>query len=1130
VGRKLLAIPVIALSLWAAAGLSRADGQEPAPPLVAQPATPAAPPAPAPAPAEAPKPTAGPAIEASSLDTFLLRDSKGNLVPVLDLPFEEFERLLRIKRGLGGAEPPSYSLDALSVSGKVDGNVATLQLTATIRVRKSGWTRVPLGLHKAVLRPGAKYEGPGEHFLTSDPADGYVLWLQGAGERPHVVTFQIAAGTSSAAGQTRLALSLPHATESSLKLIVPQARAVASLHAGEGLVSARESDAESSEISVLGPAGDIELAWQKGREPAAPGPALLESSGEITVKVEGENRISSDARLRVRSFGGPLESLRVRLPPGMEWVPSPGAPGYTISLVAPAEGTPGRGPPSPQILEVRFDRPATGVVEVRVLAALSSSAAPQPLMPARFEVLGAVRQRGTIDFVVEGDWLLQWKEDASVRRLDFAPDTGLAKLAARHEFSRQPCGLQLTVAARPTRISVEPVHIVHVEDRQLRLESTLKYRLRGARAEGLTFDLAGWTIDRLTPPDLVDLFPSGESSANRQTLPLLPGATLPGEFELKLAAHRALDTAGGDVSFPLPRPIADVVTPATVMISAADNVELEPQAEGTVGLSLDPSPAAVRIASRQQPPLVYRELGADEPAVFAAKMRVHTRWTTAGARAVVHIEGEQMRVEQRIDYRIAYERRRSFEILAPRGALLTGSFQVLLGEVPLTPTPVTDAPQMGDAARFQVVTPTDQIGLCQLLVKYTVQLPKWDRQKPITLALPLVVPAEEPDQQLGGQQVEFVAAEPWQLAPDPTGSDEFSRPTPTGSGQRQAFAWSRMTPLTRWTVQAAQSRLPASVVVGKAWIQSWLVGAARQDRAVFRLVADQEQLRLRLPGSPVSGSLQAGVNGKSARVVIREPATAIVDLPPSARGQESVVELWYSLEEADSPGLWTTASLRSPTIDGASPPRRAYWQLCLPADEHLLLPPARLAAEMRFSAGAWPAWRQPALSQEQLELWIGASRQDPLPRGANQYLFSTLGQMPSALDFTSAGRRVLLMGGAGLALALGLLVLNLRAARRPLVLLVIAVGIAALGLAWPEAALVIAQTAVLGVAVACAVGLWMWASSGRPVGSPPAPSAASRPGSEVRLAETPAVRSERSATPLTTATAPAASAVGEPGL
>ena len=83
-------------------------------------------------------------MEASQLDTFLLRDSKGNLVPVLGLPFEEFEQLLRAKKGLTSPAAPSHTIEALSLVGTAGEQIADLQLTATIRVREAGWVRVPL--------------------------------------------------------------------------------------------------------------------------------------------------------------------------------------------------------------------------------------------------------------------------------------------------------------------------------------------------------------------------------------------------------------------------------------------------------------------------------------------------------------------------------------------------------------------------------------------------------------------------------------------------------------------------------------------------------------------------------------------------------------------------------------------------------------------------------------------------------------------------------------------------------------------------------------------------------------------------------------------------------------------------
>jgi hypothetical protein len=103
------------------------------------------------------------------------------------------------------------------------------------------------------------------------------------------------------------------------------------------------------------------------------------------------------------------------------------------------------------------------------------------LQPARFEVLGAVRQRGVIDFSIEGDWSLEWTEDASTRRVDVPAEVAAAtKSIARFEYFRQPCGLQLKVAARPTRLVIEPSYQIFIEPQSMRLVATLKCRARHA--------------------------------------------------------------------------------------------------------------------------------------------------------------------------------------------------------------------------------------------------------------------------------------------------------------------------------------------------------------------------------------------------------------------------------------------------------------------------------------------------------------------------------------------------------------------------------------------------------------------------------------------------------------------------
>jgi hypothetical protein len=1063
-------------------------------------------------------------VEQSGLDTFLLRDSKGNLVPVLDLPFEEFERLLRIQRGLAPQAPPQFTLDSLAVTGSQVADLVNFEVRADVRTHQEGLVRVPLALAKSVLRQPAEYQGPGQQYLTVD-SQGLVLWLRGKEGQSHSVTLNMTVPAAAVGAETRVQLTLPSATESSLRWTVPLARVQARLTAGEGIVSTKELGEGRSEIAVLGPAGNIALAWQPGSAPAAARRAVLEASGEIVVKVESESRITSDARLRVRSSSGSIESFQVRLPPGMELVP-PEPVGYSIATVSTDDPPAARTPRGGRVVEIKFDRPVTGIAEVRLVTEQTAASPQAPLLPARFEVLGAVRQRGTIDFSLEGDWNLSWKDHPSVRRLDLPVDPSAAKLAARFEYSRQPCDLGLTVASRPSRVSIEPLVVVYVDDRQLRLEATLKARFRGARASGLTIDAAGWRVDRLTPSELFEIAPEDAAAAGPRQFAFRAGAAIPPELEVKLEAHRPLDPTASEFEFTLPRPLADVVAPATLMIVPADNVELTPQSSRLVGLAQDPGQPAIRFPTRQQPPLVYRDLGAGEAASFAANFRVRTGWSIASARAVVRLVQQQIKVEQRIDYRISYERRRTFDLLIPRSVMMGGGPQVTWNDQTLTPTPLADGQGAGDASRYQVATSSDQIGPCQLVVTYTLPLPRWDRQKPLPLEIPLVVPADESHQQPGGQQIEFVTAEPLSLKPDTTGSDEFSRPIPTVQSGTLAFAWSRVLPQSRWIVEPAEGSLAPHIVLAKTWIQSWLVGPVRQDRATFRLTTDAEQLRIRLPRGVRAGGIQVAVNARATPVAMRPPQTVLVSLPPAARGRECVVELWYAVDRPAAT-VSLTGTLEPPAIEGASLSQRCFWQVCLPRDEHLVVPPASYAAEMQWQPDHWPGLLRPARSQEHLETWIGAAPQDLLPEGTNEYLFSTLGTTPP-LTLTVASRRTLLVVGAGTALIMGLALLYVRVLRTPGALLALALVLGAAALVLPEATVLVAQAAAVGVAVALVIALWIWLTKGRTAWAPyasPLPSIAEPRSTEPREPREP--RLDR-LSGLTTATVPVAGSSVEP--
>ena len=99
-----------------------------------------------------------------------------------------------------------------------------------------------------------------------------------------------------------MALPLAHATESTLRLSVAEPNVEASLAGGTGIATTRATDERKTEITVVGAAGDVQLAWRPKLAGAVTGTGQLDANGEISVRVqsEPEPRLAPGAAVRVR--------------------------------------------------------------------------------------------------------------------------------------------------------------------------------------------------------------------------------------------------------------------------------------------------------------------------------------------------------------------------------------------------------------------------------------------------------------------------------------------------------------------------------------------------------------------------------------------------------------------------------------------------------------------------------------------------------------------------------------------------------------------------------------------------------------------------------------------------------------
>ena len=637
-----------------------------------------------------PRTPSGGAVEESPLETYYLKDSNGKLVPFFEaLPFEEFERLYRLYEELEASqEPRRHSIQSVSATGSADEVEAKLTITMHVRILREGWARLPLRMNRLLLLHAVSHTGEGKHFTNFDPeGDGYVCWIHAAADTEHELTFEGVVPLESSAGTSRLALRLPQATTSQMQLTVQAADVEVTPSVGANLRPVERLDDDRTRITVLGVGGDFQLAWRARRAEQAAAAPVLEADAAIRASFDGARHVSSDARLKVRNYGGPLESFVVRLPAGMELTPSDQVLSQDRYVLRVRDEEPSNDSDVPrasgQLVEVRLRRKTTEPVEIDLRARLAGGTN-QPgdaVELAGFEVVGAERQWGHIDVAVEGDLLLDPEASDGVHRVGgFVDPLNQGNVVARFEFERQPCSLKVRLVPRETRVVIEPSYQVSIERDRVQLEARYQYRLSGTRTFDLNVRRMGWEIDAVVPdsalPPASD--PGDESPLTIFLAPMAQPSS--GQAEVRITAHRPLDADVDKLVLPLPEIEGGTVTPGRVVVLASDNIELSPLSSEMQGLTVETASVAIEGPPRQQPPLVYRQLSGHQATVFATRLRVREREVAALIATALAFDNESVQVEQRLSYRVAYEALTRLELSVPRELVGLKGFTVTLGD------------------------------------------------------------------------------------------------------------------------------------------------------------------------------------------------------------------------------------------------------------------------------------------------------------------------------------------------------------------------------------------------------------------------------------------------------------------
>lgn len=1009
-------------------------------------------------------------ITESDLETFWLRTDKGKLVLVPEMTLELYQELSLLKDQVihRDSAPDFYAFQGdVGFTGTASEHEAQFTVQLNIRLRENEdadsltWIRVPLRLNQSILMPGVKHVGPGDFFVSYEKqGDGYVAWLRAAANSDHAITLRIKLPVVRVAGRMRVSLLTPQ-RPTQLQLEVPGTDLdVATNNLVENILTTKKVANTKTRISVENVGGPLEITWREKNLSAA----VLESAGTTRATINGQ-QIDYETELRVRSYGAPIQTFDVRLPADAILIPEP-TPGVRVDVLAESSRN------ARLVRVTREDGKEDPALEVRLKA---FSISPDKVLSGQtevsgFEVVDAVRQTGSLDLAVVGDWTVDWFPGSYVRQVPVSDSQRQGGAVARFEYDRQPYSLKVEVRALEPRIRVAPTYSLFVEATQLRLVGNLKYSASGARIRELLIQAEGWQIDRVLPAELV-----AQKILLNQTaplsIPLAPnGKPLAEDFEIRIEAHQPITTDDNSFSVVLPRTVNVVASPATVAVYPADNVDLTLRGEEIRGLIAESAPPGLAAPKTQQPAMFYVEELSEAAAVFAGDFNVRSRVVAVNVENTLKFTTTALAIEQRFDLEISYEPLRQikfnmpetmtpndgvqfFELIPEAATAANGGFR----ERPLPVMGMVPAEEPG-SAELTVDLLEDRITSCSIVARYGLPITPQAATDP--LALKLIRVAADPSITVGTSKLRLVAAEEVDVELVSEGWATLIDDLVDPSSREQLFQTSGGVAGVDVLVRLVQTPQLRAMVLEKFWLQTYWSPSLRQDRACFQLRTSSERIQVQLPaGATLLDVAVQGLQQQNAKA--SDTGIVAIELDPQATANTYTVEVWYWFLAKDVPVARLT--VEPPTLVGVQQARRNYWQLILPRVEHLLIPPPSLTPEYvwRWNSNHWGRYSN--RGQADLEAAMNASRQEGPPEQVNQYLFTSVGPI-LPVEFITASRGSLTLVLSLTVLVTGLCMIYFAWARHPASLLILGVLVVSLGFAFPEPTILGAQAAGLGIA------------------------------------------------------------------
>ena len=1009
---------------------------------------------------------------------------------------------------------PGYYIAAITLAGDVNAGRTVAKLDASIEVVvRDGvdHVEVPLRLNEATLLKHRQTASGDVEFLPTDRGTGLKCRISKPGQ--HRIDLQLSVPVRKSGNSYRVLLSLPWSAQSSLRLVVP----------GDA-IAIRPDELADIEVETLPDARSalivhgldelLDLPWQVvNTQPEEKTAFQVETLLAADAGVDG---VAIEAVQTVTATGGRFDSLRVRAPRGFS-VLAVSSPTHESIQTSDLQTNP---------VVISLQESTAGPVRLRWLLSSEQRVDANLISINGFDVENAAREETLVGIsAAEGFRLSQLTpRPQQVQRIS----TSLFRkrvetlLDPQIEFQQayRLAGKNSRVQFRIGRIEasyrVSPAY--ELMFREASADLTARFEIivyRGSldqvalRWPGLgtqeweqieVADLADRThvagISIGQPDGSVDAAPKPNGALMADTVQLQfvePLNRTHGVVTIELHARRPVPL--GEEPFLISIPIADSesMPVSRVTLLNANNVESTIAGAGETDIRFVSEETNIGSADVSNVPLnlVPRRLeSASRELEFRATVTTHQQDVRSSSHAVLTLSEDQINVEQRLRYTVTYEELDRLRILVP-GAVRPDEFQLVAADgnaaIPLTAE--LGGLEIDGVRQIRVDLPEPKLGQFEVICTYSIPLDSAFATVGAAVAdVSLLQPAE-----IRGSTTRVEIRSPGNVGVQVSGEQWTQELTLSDAPSWVASGMLRNVSLK---LEAAPERASQNFVVRRSALRTRFqnaeasTGAVTRTTGVYLIDGDISFLTVTLPIRTDRSSLSVSWNGH-----VIETENLLISTTDSAESEvriladdslgrtQHVLAIEFDVEDSFSLGGLSELQTTAPRFAADVWLADTVWEVVLPVDQHLLVYPENYSPAFSWQRQGATWTRRPNDRGVSLGDWLLAAADADLKKSpdsqlndpqlglltnatyGNAYLFSAFGHQQE-LQFKAMSQPAIILAGAGLALALGLVLLRIPATRHVLTILFVGFALSFAGLWHLETVQLLLQPALFGLVLA----------------------------------------------------------------